>query len=65
MAYEWAEDERENLSAAFLAAVTHCLRCFSDPGSTLQDPDFLQAAVDGIVLPLQDELLQFLGKTAP
>lgn len=65
MAYEWAENERENLSAAFLAAVTHCLRCFGDPGSTLQDPDFLQAAVEGIVLPLQDELLQFLGKTAP
>lgn len=65
MAYEWTEDERENLSAAFLAAVTHCLRCFGDPGSTLQDPDFLQAAVEGIVLPLQDELLQFLGKTAP
>ncbi|OCL10028.1 hypothetical protein AOQ84DRAFT_290086 [Glonium stellatum] len=65
MAYEWTENERENLSAAFLAAVTHCLRCFGDPGSTLQDPDFLQAAVEGIVLPLQDELLQFLGKTVP
>jgi len=65
MAYEWTENERENLSAAFLAAVTHCLRCFGDPGSTLQDPDFLQAAVEGIVLPLQDELLQFLGKPAP
>ncbi|KAF2474227.1 uncharacterized protein BDR25DRAFT_120151 [Lindgomyces ingoldianus] len=65
MAYEWTESEQENLSAAFLSAVTHCLRCFSDPGASLQDPDFLQAAVEGIVLPLQDELWQFLGKTAP
>ncbi|ORY09924.1 hypothetical protein BCR34DRAFT_486580 [Clohesyomyces aquaticus] len=63
MAYEWTESEQENLSAAFLSAVTHCLRCFSDPGASLQDPDFLQAAVEGIVLPLQDELCQFLGKT--
>ncbi|KAF2205847.1 hypothetical protein GQ43DRAFT_361554 [Delitschia confertaspora ATCC 74209] len=62
MAYEWTDNERENLSAAFLAAVTHCLRCFGDPGASLQDADFLQAAVEGIVLPLQDELWQFLGK---
>jgi hypothetical protein len=65
MAYEWTETERENLSAAFLAAVTHCLRCFGDPGSSLQDPVFLQAAVEGILMPLQDELAQFLGKNAP
>jgi hypothetical protein len=65
MAYEWTESEKENLSAAFLAAVTHCLRCFGDPGSSLQDSDFLQAAVEGIVLPLQDELWQFLGKPTP
>ncbi|OCK75824.1 hypothetical protein K432DRAFT_161307 [Lepidopterella palustris CBS 459.81] len=65
MAYEWAENEKENLSAAFLAAITHCLRCFGDPGSSLKDPEFLQAAVESIVMPLQDELCQFLGKTAP
>jgi hypothetical protein len=65
MAYEWTEVERENLSAAFLSAVTHCLRCFNDPGASLQDSDFLQAAVEGIVLPLQEELSQFLGKTTP
>lgn len=65
MAYEWTKSETENLSAAFLAAVTHCLRCFGDPGASLQDPAFLQAAVEGIVLPLQDELWQFLGKPTP
>ncbi|KAF2181758.1 hypothetical protein K469DRAFT_691837 [Zopfia rhizophila CBS 207.26] len=62
MAYEWTESDKEDLSAAFLSAVTHCLRCFSDPAASLQDPEFLQAAVESIVLPLQDELCQFLGK---
>ncbi|KAF2715052.1 hypothetical protein K504DRAFT_365978 [Pleomassaria siparia CBS 279.74] len=65
MAYEWTDGERENLSAAFLGAITHCLRCFSDPAASLSDSEFLQAAVEGIVLPLQDELSQFLGKTTP
>ena len=64
MAHTWAEDAQEDLSAAFLSAVRHCLRCFSDPGASLQDAEFLQAAVEGIVLPLQEELYQFLGKTA-
>lgn len=63
LAYEWAETEQENLSAAFSNAVNHCLRCFSDPSSSLKDSEFLQAAVESIVLPLQDELYQFLGKT--
>ncbi|CAO2649502.1 Nn.00g068870.m01.CDS01 [Neocucurbitaria sp. VM-36] len=64
MAHTWAEESQEDLSAAFLSAVRHCLRCFSDPGASLQDAEFLQAAVEGIVLPLQEELYQFLGKTA-
>ena len=63
MVHTWAEDSQDDLSAAFLSAVRHCLRCFSDPGASLQDADFLQAAVEGIVLPLQEELHQFLGKT--
>jgi hypothetical protein len=62
IAYEWAENEQEDLSAAFQGAINHCLRCFGDPSASLQDPDFLQAAVESIVLPLQDELSQFLGK---
>ncbi|CAI6333356.1 unnamed protein product [Periconia digitata] len=65
MAYEWADEEQENLSAAFSTAVNHCLKCFSDPSASLSDPDFLQAAVECIVLPLQDELYQFLGKSGP
>jgi hypothetical protein len=63
MAHTWAEECQEDLSAAFLSAVRHCLRCFSDPGASLQDAEFLQAAVEGIVLPLQEELHQFLGTT--
>jgi hypothetical protein len=65
MAYEWADKEQDNLSAAFSAAVNHCLRCFSDPGASLQSAEFLQAAVESIILPLQDELDQFLGKSGP
>jgi hypothetical protein len=65
LAYEWADQEQENLSAAFSTAVNHCLRCFSDPGASLKSADFLQAAVESIVLPLQDELYQFLGKPGP
>ncbi|KAF2128476.1 hypothetical protein P153DRAFT_376612 [Dothidotthia symphoricarpi CBS 119687] len=63
MVHTWAEESQEDLSAAFLSAVRHCLRCFSDPGASLQDAEFLQAAVEGIVLPLQEELYQFLGKS--
>lgn len=63
MVHTWAEESQEDLSAAFLSAVRHCLRCFSDPGASLQDSEFLQAAVEGIVLPLQEELHQFLGTT--
>lgn len=63
MAHQWAEESQDELSAAFLSAVRHCLRCFSDPGVSLQDTDFLQAAAEGIVLPLQEELYQFLGKS--
>ncbi|KAF1915483.1 hypothetical protein BDU57DRAFT_451073 [Ampelomyces quisqualis] len=64
LAHTWADRSQEDLSAAFLSAVRHCLRCFSDPGASLQDSEFLQAAVESIVLPLQEELHQFLGTTA-
>lgn len=63
MAYEWADEEQENLSAAYSSAVTHCLKSFNDPSATLQDVEFLQAAVECIVLPLKEELDQFLGKS--
>ena len=63
MAFQWAQAEQENMSAAFSSAVTHCLKSFNDPTATLQDADFLQAAVESVVLPLQEELSQFLGKT--
>lgn len=62
MAHQWAEESQDELSAAFLSAVRHCLRSFSEPGVSLQDAKFLQAAAEGIVLPLQEELYQFLGK---
>ncbi|EKG16004.1 hypothetical protein MPH_06826 [Macrophomina phaseolina MS6] len=60
-AYGWYDAEQEELSAAFQSAILHCLRCFPDPSGTLQDSNFLQAAIEQILLPLQDELSQFLG----
>ncbi|KAH7122606.1 hypothetical protein B0J11DRAFT_437222, partial [Dendryphion nanum] len=63
MAFQWAQAEQENMSAAFSSAVTHCLKSFNDPSASLQDVEFLQAAIESIVLPLQEELSQFLGKT--
>jgi hypothetical protein len=63
-AHTWVDMETDNLSAAFLNAIRHCLRSFSDPGTSLQDIDCLQAAVESIVLPLQEELSQFLGKAS-
>lgn len=60
-AHQWYESEQEDLSAAFQTAIAHCLRCFADPSGSLQDSEFLQTAIDQIVLPLQDELYQFLG----
>ncbi|KAL1626536.1 hypothetical protein SLS54_002698 [Diplodia seriata] len=60
-AHRWYETDQEDLSAAFQSAIAHCLRCFADPSGSLQDSDFLQAAMEQIVLPLQDELCQFLG----
>ncbi|KAF1839079.1 hypothetical protein BDW02DRAFT_585441 [Decorospora gaudefroyi] len=62
-AHTWAETETENLSAAFLNAIRHCIHSFSVPGTSLQDAECLQAAVEGIILPLQEELSQFLGTT--
>ncbi len=59
LVHTWTRNEAGNLSAAFQNAIRHC----SDPTASLQDADCLQAAVENIVLPLQEELNQFLGKT--
>ncbi|KAG9195992.1 hypothetical protein G6011_01113 [Alternaria panax] len=59
----WTDSEAENLSAAFQNAISHCMKGYGDPTASLQDADCLQAAVENIVLPLQEELNQFLGKT--
>lgn len=59
----WTDSEAENLSAAFQNAISHCMKGYGDPTASLQDTDCLQAAVENIVLPLQEELNQFLGKT--
>lgn len=63
LAYTWMYNESGNLSAAFRNAVRHCIHGFGEHDASLQDADFLQAAVENIVLPLQEEFHHFLGKT--
>ncbi|EDU40467.1 predicted protein [Pyrenophora tritici-repentis Pt-1C-BFP] len=63
LAYTWMYNESGNLSAAFRNAVRHCIHGFSEHDANLQDVDFLQAAVENIVLPLQEEFHHFLGRT--
>lgn len=60
-AQSWIDARREDLSAAFLHAVGHCLKCFVDPSGSLADELFLQQAVEQIVVPLQEELGTFVG----
>ncbi|KAL6160366.1 hypothetical protein ACJQWK_09172 [Exserohilum turcicum] len=62
LARNWTYNESGNLSAAFQNAIRHCIAGSSDPCASLQDAECLQAAVENIVLPLQEELHQFLGK---
>jgi len=59
LVHTWSRKEAEEMSAAFQSAIAHC----SSPMASLQNADCLQAAVENIVLPLQEELNQFLGKT--
>ncbi|KAI4923107.1 uncharacterized protein J4E92_007860 [Alternaria infectoria] len=59
LVHTWSRKEAEEMSAAFQSAIAYC----SSPMASLQNADCLQAAVENIVLPLQEELNQFLGKT--
>ena len=59
LVHTWSRKEAEEMSAAFQSAIGYC----SSPMASLQNADCLQAAVENIVLPLQEELNQFLGKT--
>ncbi|KAI4643972.1 uncharacterized protein J4E78_009753 [Alternaria triticimaculans] len=59
LVHTWSRNEAEEMSAAFQSAIGYC----SSPMASLQNADCLQSAVENIVLPLQEELNQFLGKT--
>ncbi|RAR06843.1 hypothetical protein DDE82_003074 [Stemphylium lycopersici] len=69
LARKWTYNESGNLSAAFQNAIRHCITGSSDPCASLQDAKCLQAAVENIVLPLQEELYEApkprLEATAP
>ena len=63
LVHNWIQNEAGELSAAYQSAVSYCMKESVDPTVNLQDTNCLQAAVENIVLPLQEELNQFLGKT--
>ncbi|KAM5361677.1 hypothetical protein ACJZ2D_012954 [Fusarium nematophilum] len=52
----WIRQEEENLSHAWLDAVTCCMKCSTDPFPKLQDPEYRQTMLNGIVVPLFEEL---------
>lgn len=59
--HRWIQASKGDLSAAFLNAISHCLRCSADPSADLNDAGFLRSAIREIVLPLQEEYARFLG----
>lgn len=52
----WIVQEKGNLSFAFRGTITHCMKCFADPGIDLLDLDFLQSVIESVVAPLLVEL---------
>ncbi|KAI4667779.1 uncharacterized protein J4E88_010029 [Alternaria novae-zelandiae] len=62
LVHSWMQNEAGDLSAAYQGAITHCMKEYINPNASLQNADCLQAAVENIVIPLQEELDQFLGK---
>ncbi|KAF4461078.1 hypothetical protein FALBO_12124 [Fusarium albosuccineum] len=52
----WIKQERGNLPRAWKDAVLHCMNCSLDPDTDLQDLNVRQNILDGVVVPLVEEL---------
>jgi hypothetical protein len=52
----WVQLEKGSLSFAFRGAVAYCMKCFADPDADLSDLAFRQGVVEGVVVPLLEEL---------
>ncbi|KAJ3530536.1 hypothetical protein NM208_g9287 [Fusarium decemcellulare] len=52
----WIKQERGNLPWAWKDAVLHCMNCSLDPDTDLQDLNVRQNILDGVVVPLVEEL---------
>lgn len=56
-----AKKQEGNLSWATKDAVSHCIACFADPRTDLQDQSFRQSVIDNVVVPLLNELHHWEG----
>jgi hypothetical protein len=52
----WIQQEKGNLSFAFRDAIKYCMRCFADPDTDLKDLACRQSVIEGVVVPLLEEL---------
>lgn len=58
----WIQQEKGNLSFAFRDAVKYCMKCFADPDTDLKDLAFRQSVIEGVVVPLLEELDYLQGR---
>ncbi len=52
----WVQQEKGNLSFAFRDAIKYCMKCFADPDIDFKDLAFRQSVIEGVVVPLLEEL---------
>ncbi len=57
----WIQQENGNLSFAFRDAVLYCMKGFVDPFADFKDLAFRQNVIEGVVVPLMEELRDLQG----
>jgi hypothetical protein len=57
----WVRLEKGNLSFAFREAVLYCMKGFADPDTDLGDLGCRAGVVEGVVVPLEEELVCLMG----
>lgn len=60
-ARKWLIAVQDDLSSGFHGAIWHCIKSYLDEESTKDEDVYRQAVLDQVVLPLQDDLMSFLG----
>ncbi|KFY40407.1 hypothetical protein V495_05451 [Pseudogymnoascus sp. VKM F-4514 (FW-929)] len=60
-ARKWLISVQDDLSSGFYGAIWHCIGTYLGQESGTNEDVYRQAVLDQVVLPLQDDLLSFLG----